>query len=69
MSQDHLKIMRMKEVIKTTGLSRSAIYQKVSVGQFPQQIKLGERAVGWLDDEVSGWLKKQISMSRSGQTQ
>ncbi len=61
------KMIRMKGVIEATGLSRSAIYQKVAAGQFPKQVKLGERSVGWLVDEVVGWLNKQISMSRSEQ--
>lgn len=61
------RILRMKDVMKVTGLSRSAIYQKVADDQFPKQIKLGERAAGWLSDEVIGWLNSQITMSRSEQ--
>jgi len=61
------RILRMKDVMKVTGLSRSAIYQKVSIGLFPKQIKLGERATGWLSDEVTGWLNQQITVSRANQ--
>lgn len=59
------RILRMKDVVKVTGLSRSAIYQKVSTGLFPRQIKLGERATGWLSHEVTGWLNQQITVSRA----
>lgn len=41
------KIIRLPEVVKITGLSRSTIYLRMSKGDFPQSISLGERAVGW----------------------
>lgn len=58
------KIIRMKDVIGFTGLSRSAIYQKIACNQFPKQVKLGARAVGWLLDEVNGWVEHQVKVSR-----
>lgn len=61
------KIMRMKGVVELTGLSRSSIYQKIACNQFPKQVRLGARAVGWLHDEVNGWLDHQITVSRLGQ--
>jgi len=33
------------------------IYQMQAEGRFPQRIKLGERAVGWLESEVRDWLR------------
>jgi prophage regulatory protein len=53
--------------VKRTGLSRSGIYKKMSDGVFPQRIKLGARAAGWLCHEVTGWLNQQIAVSRSTQ--
>lgn len=64
-NQGGFKILRMKDVVQITGLSRSAIYQKVACNQFPKQIKLGARATGWLLDEVICWLNGQIAMSRA----
>jgi predicted DNA-binding transcriptional regulator AlpA len=32
--------------------------------RFPRRIKIGVRAVGWLEDEVQGWLAKRIESSR-----
>jgi len=61
------KIIRMKDVIGTTGLSRSSIYQKISSNQFPKQVRLGARAVGWVLDEVNNWVNHQIEASRAGQ--
>ena len=46
------KIMRLPEVIRVTGLSRSTIYLRMSKGSFPRTISLGERAVGWLLSDI-----------------
>ena len=46
------------------GLSRSTIYQRISEGTFPTPISLGDRAIGWLESEVDGWLRRQIEASR-----
>ncbi|MCZ2155763.1 MAG: AlpA family phage regulatory protein [Bryobacterales bacterium] len=56
----------MGDVISQTGLSRSAIYQKIACNQFPKQVPLGARAVGWLLDEVNGWVEHQVKVSRAG---
>lgn len=61
------RILRIQDVVKRTGLSRSGIYKKMSDGVFPRQIKLGARATGWLCHEVTGWLNQQITVSRANQ--
>lgn len=57
-------IIRLPEVIKATGLSRSSIYKRISEGQFPKQISLGGRASGWIEAEVEEWIEQQIEASR-----
>ena len=49
-------IWRLPEVLRQTGLSRSTIYEMVSRGDFPRQIKLSRRAVGWTVDEIVEWI-------------
>lgn len=34
-------ILRIAEVLRRTGLSRSALWRRIAVGQFPRPIKLG----------------------------
>jgi prophage regulatory protein len=43
-----------------TGLSRSSLYTRISEGQFPHQISLGGKAVGWIEREVEAWLNARI---------
>jgi prophage regulatory protein len=59
-------ILRLPVVKATTGLSRSTIYLRVAQGTFPQPVRLGERAVGWLEAEVQEWLQRRIDASRKG---
>lgn len=54
------RVIRLKEVLLRTGLSRSTIYTRIGEGKFPRQVSLGSRSVGWLKREVEGWLAEQI---------
>ena len=51
------KVLKLKEVIKKSALSKSSLYEKIKRGTFPAPIKLGERASGWIDDEVDEWIE------------
>lgn len=55
-----MKIMRLKEVIDTTGLARSTIYKYIGEGTFPKTVSLGDRCVGWVDSEVHDWILARI---------
>ena len=57
-------ILRLPAVKASTGLSRSTIYLRVSQGTFPQPVKLGGRAAGWVQAEIQEWLQRQIEASR-----
>ncbi|MFT6208180.1 MAG: prophage regulatory protein [Colwellia sp.] len=59
------KIIRLPAVKDKTGLSRSSIYLRMTKGDFPQSISLGDRAVGWLETDVEQWLEDKISASRN----
>ena len=48
----NMRVMKLNEVINTTGLSRSSIYAYMSKGNFPKPIQLGPRAVAWIEEEV-----------------
>ena len=53
--------MKLKAVKELTGLSRSSIYAYIDKGQFPKQVKLGERCVAWVEEEVVAWLDARIA--------
>ena len=55
------RFMKLDELKTTTGLSRSSIYDKVKKGDFPAPVKLGERSVAWVAEEVDLWLDARIA--------
>jgi prophage regulatory protein len=59
------RIVRLPEVKRLTGLSRSTIYLRISIGSFPRPVSLGGRAVGWLEAEVQQWIDGCIATQKS----
>jgi prophage regulatory protein len=55
-----MRIIRLKEVIDSTGLARSTIYKYIAEGTFPKPVSLGDRCVGWVDSEVHDWILARI---------
>jgi prophage regulatory protein len=60
-----VQIIRLPQVCTVTGLRRSMIYQLEADEGFPKRIKIGIRAVGWVESEVQGWVAKRIEASRN----
>ncbi|PSU12309.1 AlpA family transcriptional regulator [Photobacterium gaetbulicola] len=56
------RLIRIKEVLAVTGLSRSSLYKQISEGRFPTSVSLGERSVAWIESEVQGWIGDKISI-------
>jgi len=58
-------IIRLQAVSKKTGRGRSTIYADIAKGNFPPPIKIGERASGWVEDEIDQWINDRIDASRN----
>ena len=61
-----IAILRLPQVKLKVGLSRSSIYSAVAERRFPQPVRVGARAVGWLESEVDDWLNNRVALSRRG---
>lgn len=59
------QLIRLPEVKSRVGLSRSEIYRRESLGDFPKRVVLGARSVGWLAEEVDAWIKERVRESRA----
>lgn len=57
-------ILRLPQVKQRIGISRSAIYDAIKNGSFPDSISLGARAVGWLESDIDSWLNSRIEASK-----
>ena len=54
------RLIRLKEVIETTGLSRSRIYQYINEDKFPASVSLGGRSIGFVESEIQTWIENVI---------
>ena len=53
------KIVRIREVMDVTGLSKTTIWRRVRDHEFPVPLKLGgpnTRTIGWREADVEAWL-------------
>ena len=60
------RILRVKDVSKKTGLSKSYIYALAKEGKFPESIRLieGGTAVGWLESDIDKWIDDCINATK-----
>ena len=49
------KFLRLPQIMEESGLSKPTIYRLMKLGKFPKARLLGERSVGWRDDEYLEW--------------
>jgi prophage regulatory protein len=58
------RLLRLPQVEQLTGLRRSALYQRITAGTFPRQVKIGARACAWSENAVREWVNQQIRRAR-----
>lgn len=56
------RLLRRPEVEHKTGLSRSAIYEGIKNGEFPEPVRISNNAVAWLCSEVDEWINQRVAM-------
>ncbi|CAM4182847.1 helix-turn-helix transcriptional regulator [Vibrio neonatus] len=55
------RLVRMPEVLRITGLSKSSVYDRMNRGLFPKSVSLGGRSIAFVESEVNQWVNSQIS--------
>ena len=60
-----MKFLRVYEVSEVVGYSISHIWRMARDGTFPQPIKLGPNATGWIDTEIGEGQRVRVDQ-RSG---
>jgi len=50
------KIIRVKEVLELTGLSRTTLWRLEKKGRFPARLPLSAGSVGWRNSEINDWV-------------
>lgn len=59
------RLIRRPEVTQRTGLGKSSLYEKISIGEFPPPIRLGKRTVAWVEQDIDQWISEKIENRRS----
>lgn len=54
------RIVRLHEVERLSGLSKSSIYALAKEGKFPKQITIHRRMAGWSEAAVLSWVQSRL---------
>ena len=54
------QFVRLPEVKRLSGLTRSTIYRHIAKGMFPRQCRVGGVAA-WSQDEITKWQRAQLA--------
>ena len=56
-----MRLLRIHEVSKLTGLSRSSIYKQIELKNFPKGVKITGRSIAWPSEEIDLWVSQRIA--------
>ncbi|EDH4011155.1 AlpA family phage regulatory protein [Salmonella enterica subsp. enterica] len=59
------RFIRLPEVLERTGFCKAWIYRLISRGQFSAPIKIGDRAIRFVESEIDAWIDEKIYFSRN----
>lgn len=62
-----LRLIRMPEVQRLTGLGRTTIYKLIDAGSFPRQRKVTPTVVVWPEHEVAAWIARVLDGHTGGE--
>ncbi|ELS2572015.1 AlpA family transcriptional regulator [Salmonella enterica] len=65
MNNQTTRLIRLPEVLERTGFGKAWIYRLISKGRFPAPVKIGIRAVAFVESEVDEWIQLVIETSRN----
>ncbi|MDT0205762.1 helix-turn-helix transcriptional regulator [Serratia marcescens] len=57
-------LIRLSDVQRRTGYSKAWIYRLMSQGKFPASVKIGTRAIAFIESEIDDWVNQRIAESR-----
>lgn len=57
-----MKLIRAKQVVQVTGLSRGTIYRLERAGTFPSRRRLSANSVAWIEKEIAEWMESRPAL-------
>lgn len=62
---DNNRLVRLPEILRRTGLSRTTIWRRVAKGTFPASFPISENAVAWRESELLDWMANPMGWERA----
>jgi prophage regulatory protein len=60
--KEPIRILRRRQLEARLGVGRSTVYDWLrSDPTFPRPVRIGARAVGWVESEINGWLAARMA--------
>jgi prophage regulatory protein len=56
-----VRLIRLAEVQRRTGLSTSSIYLGMQRGEFPQRVRICGSVIGWIEHEIEEFILSRIA--------
>lgn len=65
MKNQATRLIRLPEVLERTGYGKAWIYRLINDGKFPAPVKIGSRAIAFVESEIDSWIQSVIETSRN----
>lgn len=52
-----MKLLKMKQVLELTAISRATLYRYLEKGAFPKPRKLDKKTVRWVENDIQEWMQ------------
>jgi prophage regulatory protein len=59
-------LLRLRNVRDACALSRSELYRRIRIGEFPKPVAIGSRAVAWRQSEINDWIAARQPKAQGG---
>jgi prophage regulatory protein len=59
-----IRLLRLPEVIRKTGLKKTKLYELQKEGTFPMRIQITANSVGWIEEEINAWIAGRVAASK-----
>ena len=65
MNNQNSRLIRLTEVMNRTGYCKAWIYRLIKDGKFHAPVKIGTRAVAFVESEIDAWIQSVFETSRN----
>ena len=55
------RFLRVTDVMRETGLSRTTIWRREREGDFPKRVPLSANATGWWSEDIDRWKSDRLA--------